>query len=62
MSSLSQSQSMSASKRKGNTRQDKDKASKKKRGKLDTNSDAKYNAAEKRRYNFHTKEVDEYND
>jgi hypothetical protein len=53
---------MSASKRKGNTRQDKDKASKKKRGKLDTNSDAKYNAAEKRRYNFHTKEVDEYND
>ncbi len=48
MSSLSQLQSTLAAKRKGNTRPDKDNTAKKRRGKLDTNDDAKYNAAEKR--------------
>ncbi len=62
VSSLSQSQSTLAAKRKGNTRPQKGNTAKKRRGKLDTNDDTKYNAAEKRSDKIDTKDDAKYDD
>ncbi len=62
VSSLSQSQSTLAAKRKNNIGPDKDNAAKKRRGKLDTKDDAKYNAAKKRRDKIDTKDDAKYDD
>ncbi len=48
VSSLSQSQSALAAKRKGNAVADKDNAAKKRRGKLDTKDDTEYNTVKTR--------------
>ncbi len=62
VSSLSQSQSMLAAKRKENFLPQKGNAAKKRRGKLDTNNGAEYKAAEKRRGNIDTEDNAKYND
>jgi hypothetical protein len=62
VSSLSQSQSMLAAKRKGDSHPQKSNAAKRRRGKLDTNNGAKYNAAEKRSGKIDTKDEAEYDD
>ncbi len=54
--SLSQSQSMLAAKRKGDSRPQKGNAAKKRRGKLDTKNGTKYEAVEKRRGKIDTKD------
>jgi hypothetical protein len=62
VSSLFQSQSTSAAKRKGGSRPQKGIAAKKKRGQLDTNDGAKYKAAEKRRGKIDTKDDAKHDD
>ncbi len=62
MSSLSQLESTSAAKRKGDSRPQKGNAAKKRRGKLDTNDGAKYYAAEKRSDKIDTKDDAKYDD
>ncbi len=62
VSSLSQSQSTLAAKRKSNTCPQKDNAAKKRRGKSDTNNGAKYNAAEKESDKIDTKDDAKYHD
>jgi hypothetical protein len=62
VSSLSQLQSTSAAKRKGDSRPQKGNAAIKRRGKSDTNDGAKYKAAQKRRGIIDTKDDAKYND
>jgi hypothetical protein len=62
VSSLSQSQSMLAAKRKGDSHPQKGNAAKKRRGKLDTNDGSRYKAAEKRSGKIDTKDDAKYDD
>jgi hypothetical protein len=62
VSSLSQSQSMLAAKRKGDSHPQKSNAAKKRWGKSDTDDGTKYNAAEKRSGKIDTKDEAKYND
>ncbi len=62
VSSLSQLQSTSAAKRKGDSHPQKGNAAKMRRGKLDTNDGATHEAAEKRSGKIDTKDDAEYDD
>jgi hypothetical protein len=62
VSSLSQLQSTSAAKRKGDSRPQKSNAAKKRRGNLDTNDGAEYDAAQKSGGKIDTKDDAKYND
>ncbi len=62
VSSLSQSQSTWAAKRKGDSCPQKSSSAKKRRGKLDTNNGTKYKAAAKSRGRIDTEDDAKYND